>query len=114
MTLNALQSPTGFNWSTTFNFGRNVSRVVDLAPGVETIVLANGGFGDVVIEARKGEPYGAIRGYRYQRDASGNILVDGGFPLREDTLSVLGNIQPKWTGGWANQSRPFPSRITRL
>ena len=103
LTLNALQSPTGFNWSTTFNFGRNVSRVVDLAPGVETIVLANGGFGDVVIEARKGEPYGAIRGYRYQRDASGNILVDGGFPLREDTLSVLGNIQPKWTGGWANQ-----------
>jgi hypothetical protein len=56
-----------------------------------------------VVEARKGEPYGAIRGYKYQRDAAGNILVSGGFPLRESSLSVLGNIQPKWTGGWGNQ-----------
>ena len=103
LTLNLLQSPTGLSWSTTFNFGRNVSQVVDLAPDVETIVLGTGGFGDVIVEARKGEPYGAIRGYRYLRDDAGNIQVSGGFPLSEDTLSVLGNIQPKWTGGWANQ-----------
>jgi len=66
-------------------------------------VLGSGGFGDVVVEARKGEPYGAIRGYRYERDADGNILVEDGYPLRENNLSVLGNIQPSWTGGWANQ-----------
>jgi TonB-linked SusC/RagA family outer membrane protein len=103
LTLNLLKSPTGFSWNSTFNFGRNKSDVVDLAKDVSTIVLGTGGFGDVIVEARKGQPYGAIRGYRYARDESGNILVDGGFPLREDTLSVLGNIQPKWTGGWANQ-----------
>jgi len=102
LTIIPVQS-TGFNWTTTFNWARNRSKVVDLAPDVETIVLGSGGFGDVVVEARKGEPYGAIRGYRYERDADGNILVDGGFPLRENSLSVLGNIQPKWTGGWGNQ-----------
>jgi TonB-linked SusC/RagA family outer membrane protein len=103
LTLSPVQSQTGLSWTTTLNFARNHSRVVDLAPGVQTIVLGSGGFGDVVVEARKGEPYGAIRGYKYQRDSSGRILVEGGFPLRESGLSVLGNIQPKWTGGWGNQ-----------
>ena len=103
LTLNLLQSPSRFGWTTTFNFARNRSQVVDLAPDVETIVLGSGGFGDVIVEARKGQPYGAIRGYRYARDEAGNILVDGGHPVSEDTLSVLGNIQPRWTGGWANQ-----------
>lgn len=105
LSLNLLQSqsPTGLSWNTSFNFARNRSKVVELAPDVETIVLGTGGFGDVIVEARKGEPYGAIRGYRFLRDAAGNVQVSGGFPLSEDTLSVLGNIQPKWTGGWANQ-----------
>jgi TonB-linked SusC/RagA family outer membrane protein len=103
LSLNVLQPPTGFRWSTTFTFARNRSRVEDLAPDVEAILLASGGFGDVRVEARKGEPYGAIRGYRFERDDAGNILVDGGFPLRENDLSVLGNIQPSWTGGWGNQ-----------
>jgi len=103
LTIIPFQSSTGFNWTTTVNWAKNRSKVVDLAPDVSTIVLGTGGFGDVVVEARKGEPYGAIRGYKYERDAAGNILVEDGFPLREGALSVLGNIQPKWTGGWANQ-----------
>ena len=103
LTLNVLQSLTGLGWSSTFNFARNRSKVVDLAPDVETIVLGTGGFGDVIVEARKGEPYGAIRGYKPRLDANGNQLTSNGFPLRETTLSVIGNIQPKWTGGWANQ-----------
>ena len=101
--INILESPTGLRWSTTFNYARNRSRVVDLAPDVETIVLATGGFGDVVVEARKGQPYGAIRGYRYLRDAQGRHITTAGRPMAEDTLSVLGNIQPDWTGGWGNQ-----------
>jgi TonB-linked SusC/RagA family outer membrane protein len=103
LTLNLFESPRGLNWSTTFNYGRNKSEVVDLSPDVETILLGSGGFGDVRVEARKGEPYGAIRGFKYERDEQGNILIEDGYPLRSNTLEVLGNIQPKWTGGWGNQ-----------
>jgi len=103
LTLNVLQR-TAATWTTTFNFAHNKSKVVDLAPGVETIQLATGGFGDVVVEARKGEPYGAIRGYKEARDpTTGKVITDGGLPTLESYLSVLGNIQPKWTGGWGNQ-----------
>jgi TonB-linked SusC/RagA family outer membrane protein len=101
--INVLESPTGLRWSTTFNYARNRSMVVELAPDVETIVLGSGGFGDVVVEARAGQPYGAIRGYRYLRNADGALLLAAGRPISEDTLSVLGNIQPSWTGGWGNQ-----------
>jgi TonB-linked SusC/RagA family outer membrane protein len=103
LTVTPFQSPDGFRWSTTFNFARNRSKVVDLAPGVSTIVLGNGLFGDVTVEARKGEPYGTIRGNPFERDpATGQILTDAGLPIA-GPFTVLGNIQPKWTGGWANQ-----------
>jgi TonB-linked SusC/RagA family outer membrane protein len=103
--INVFQNPRGFTWTTTFNFAKNRSKVVDLAPGVDAILLASGGFGDVRVEARRGEPYGAIRGYRFQRDPNtGSLLVgDNGRPVREANLSTLGTVQPDWTGGWANQ-----------
>jgi len=102
LTLTPVQSLRGFRWTSTFNFSRNRSKVVDLSPGVSTIVLGNGLFGDVTVEARKGEPYGTIRGSAFERDSAGNILVDGGLPVA-GPFSVLGNIQPSWTGGWGNQ-----------
>jgi TonB-linked SusC/RagA family outer membrane protein len=103
LSVELLPSTSRLGWNTTFNFARNRSKVVDLSPDVETIQLGTGGFGDVIVEARKGEPYGAIRGYKYARDEQGNIQVEDGYPVRENTLSVLGNIQPNWTGGWGNQ-----------
>jgi len=102
LTLTPVQSPGGVTWTSTMNFAHNHSEVVDLSPGVSTIVLGNGLFGDVTIEARKGEPYGTIRGNPFSRDSAGNILTDGGKPI-PGPFSVLGNIQPDWTGGWANQ-----------
>jgi outer membrane receptor protein involved in Fe transport len=107
LSVNVFEKPQGFSWSTTFNFAKNRSKVVDLSPGVDAILLGSGGFGDVRVEARKGEPYGAIRGYRFRRDsATGSLLIgDNGRPLREASLSTLGSVQPDWTGGWANDFR---------
>ena len=105
LNINVFENPKRFTWSTTFNFAKNRSKVVDLAPGVDAILLGSGGFGDVRVEARRGEPYGAIRGYRFRRDsATGSLLIgDNGRPLREGNLSTLGTVQPDWTGGWGNQ-----------
>jgi TonB-linked SusC/RagA family outer membrane protein len=94
-----------WSWNTTFNFSRNRGRVVSLYPGLESIVF--GQFqGSVDVEARPGQPLGTIRGYTIKRDASGKPLLDdiGEFEP-SDTLSVLGNIQPDWLGGWVNSVR---------
>ena len=105
LTVTPLQVPGGITWSSTLNVAHNHSEVVDLAPGVSTIVLGQGLFGDVNIEARKGEPYGTIRGNKFLRDSAGNILTSGGLPQQDPAFSVLGNIQPDWTGGWSNEIR---------
>jgi TonB-linked SusC/RagA family outer membrane protein len=94
---------TNFTWTATANYAHNQNLVVDLAPGVDRIVLGNGLFGDVRLEAKKGQPYGAIWGGGFARDAQGRIQVDGGIPVVSDTFVYHGSIQPKWTGGVGSQ-----------
>jgi TonB-linked SusC/RagA family outer membrane protein len=96
-----IQLDNGFTWNTTFNYGQNRSKVTELAPGVTTLLL--GSLWNGRIEARLGEPYGAIYGKGFQRDSAGNLLLFGGVPRPTATPTVhFGNIQPKWTGGWGN------------
>jgi TonB-linked SusC/RagA family outer membrane protein len=115
--LDLFRNATGFSWNSTFNFARNRSKVVDLAPDVDAILLGTGGFGEVRVEARRGEPYGVIRGYKFRRDsATGQLLISNstGRPLREADQSSLGSIQPDWTGGWGNQFTWGPFAINTL
>ncbi|MBA2707026.1 MAG: SusC/RagA family TonB-linked outer membrane protein [Gemmatimonadaceae bacterium] len=97
-----VQTDNGLAWNTTLNYSRNKSKVTELAPGVTTLLL--GSLWNGRIEARLGEAYGAIYGKGFQRDsATGKLLLSDGLPQPTATPTVLlGNIQPKWTGGWAN------------
>jgi len=92
-----------FRWTTSVNYAKNSNEVVELAPGVNRIVLGSGLFGDVREEARVGQPYGGIWGYGFARDDQGRVQIDGGYPVLSDTFVYHGSIQPKWTGGWSNQ-----------
>jgi TonB-linked SusC/RagA family outer membrane protein len=105
-----------FTWTTTFNYSRNRNKVAELANGVDRIVLGTGLFGDVRLEATKGQPYGSIWGYGTVRcdaaavddgscstDQIGQKLIEDGVPVLSDTFMYLGSIQPKWTGGLQNQ-----------
>jgi TonB-linked SusC/RagA family outer membrane protein len=91
-------------WSTTFNYSKNKSKVDALAPGLATVVLASQWSSN--IEAREGQPYGILFGYAYARDsATGQLLLSDGLPTRNPTKQILGNVNPDWTGGWANELR---------
>jgi TonB-linked SusC/RagA family outer membrane protein len=98
--LTPIQSAGGLTWNSTFNFSKNKSMVVDLAPGIDTYIIGSSWYTNV--EARAGQPYGSIYGYAFDRDsATGKIYTDGGFTVLGGR-KVLGNIQPNWTGGWSN------------
>lgn len=103
MTIIPVQMSNGLTWTTTLNYTQNKSKVAELAPGISTIVLGSGIFAEFNIEARQGLPYGTIFGSFLQRDDQGRLQVDGGIPVHGDGFKVLGNIQPKWLGGIANQ-----------
>lgn len=96
---------TDFDWTANLNYAQNRNKVVALSQGLDNIVLGDGLFGDVRLEARVGQPYGALWGGGYQRDEKGRILTDGGYPLTTDSFIYLGSIQPKWTGGISSQMK---------
>jgi TonB-linked SusC/RagA family outer membrane protein len=97
------------DWTSAFNFSHNYETVRALAPGLTTIPL--GGQWALNVEARAPDaktgqiyPYGTLFGAPYARDSAGNILTSGGLPTK-GANRILGNIQPRWTGGWSNEFR---------
>jgi len=57
--------------------------------------LASSGSGNSYAVAGKAFP--VIMGFDYNRDPQGHVIVDGvtGLPTKSDTISILGNAQPK-------------------
>src|SRR5690606_20917401 len=92
-----------FSWKSTLNWSKNISKVVELAPGVESVILATGPRG--FVEARVGGHVGDIYGNGYLRNDDGEIVFDtNGLPMLDtDNMIYVGNSAPKWKGGFQNQ-----------
>jgi TonB-linked SusC/RagA family outer membrane protein len=104
MTAVPVRLSNGFEWEATVNFGRNFSEVVELTDNVETVVL--GTYWSLNVEARKGQPYGALFGNGFLRDEAGNLIVSAsGLPQRDPVRRVLGNYNPDWVGSLRNSFR---------
>jgi len=90
-------------WKSTLNWSKNRSKVVELAPGVESVILATGPRG--FVEARVGGHVGDIYGNGYLRNDDGEIVFDtNGLPMLDtDNMIYVGNSAPKWKGGFQNQ-----------
>jgi len=94
----------GFSWTTTVNWSQNRNKVVELAPGIESIGLA--GFVDPSSRAVAGYQMGVIYGSRWERDSLGNIVLDAnGFPVPAARYGVLGDPNPDWRAGIINTLR---------
>lgn len=94
-----------FRWDFDINFAHNTNEVVELTEGLENMNLDQARSQTVWVVAQKGEPFSTIRGYRYERDDSGNIVLDAaGLPVRGE-LDILGVGVPDWTGGIMNTLR---------
>jgi TonB-linked SusC/RagA family outer membrane protein len=99
-----VRTESGFQWTTTFNFAANRSKVVDLYGDLSTVVLGTTWAANV--EARKGGPFGVIYGFPFARDEeTGELLTDGGYTYAADDRTVLGKVEPDWVGGWNNDFR---------
>jgi TonB-linked SusC/RagA family outer membrane protein len=104
LNINPVKIKNGLRWDMSFNYAKNKSKIVELAPEIESYTIATAPqLTGTTIEARIGEPYGNIVGYAYKRAPDGQKIVsgDGGY-VREDKQSVLGNITPDWIGGLNN------------
>ncbi|HYW34813.1 MAG TPA: SusC/RagA family TonB-linked outer membrane protein [Balneolaceae bacterium] len=95
---------SNFSWDATVNWSRNVNKVKKLAPGVNFDQFFNVQAGGVNFGAKVNGPYGAIRGYDFVRNKQGQRIIDSGgyYEITSTANHVIGNWEPKWTGGFSN------------
>ena len=89
-----------FSWNILGTWSKNSSEVVSLYNNIESIILDDSWF--TTIQARPGQAYGEIYVTDFKRDNFGIKLVDDqGYAIKGD-YKKIGNINPDWMAGMAN------------
>lgn len=93
----------GFTWDITTNYSLNRSKVISLDAEGRLQTLPIGSDRTVQVMAAVGQPYGALYGTAYQRNAAGQIIIDAsGIPAISATKRYLGKFTPNWLGSVNN------------
>ncbi len=96
----------GFSWDVDLNWAKNSNKVNKLyTDPVTQQTLANypitSAWG-VNISAIPGESFGVIKGYAYERNANGDVVVNSAGMPNMKAQQEIGNITPSWIGGMTN------------
>ncbi len=95
---------SGFDWDITLNWTRNRNEVIKLLTGIDNLQL--GEFqGGVTVNARIGQPYGAIQGTDFViHEGTGKRVINstGYYAISSTSDKVIGNINPDWNAGVQN------------
>ncbi len=95
-----------FTWDIGLNYAYNKSKVVELDPSIKYIYLGSSqNVRTSTPVVRKGGEFGDLYGYTWKRKDGQLLVNDNGLPVREDTISNLGNYNPKHTLGLNNTFR---------
>jgi hypothetical protein len=98
-----------FTWDLTLNWSRNRGMVEELAPGINSYIIAQGPSGGTV-EARVGGRMGDIYGRGFARSPEGDIIYDRVTvngqqivrPRVSPEIRKVGNYNADWTTGLIN------------
>lgn len=93
-----------FSWDVRLNAGFNRNKVVSLMAGLSTLNHLSIDNSSMQVVSTPNRPSGDILGYVAQTDSKGNKIVgsDGYYAIDYSKMQVVGNIQPKTTGGIIN------------
>lgn len=94
----AILQAKDFDLNLGINFTKVNNKVIELAPGVESIML--GGFIEPQIRAQAGCTYPNIYGLGFKRDEAGYLLLLNGLPQSSGNSQDLGNCSPDFTTGF--------------
>ncbi|MCC9138685.1 SusC/RagA family TonB-linked outer membrane protein [Pontibacter silvestris] len=100
LNFNVLQKKD-FSWNVFANWSRNKNRVTDLA-GTDNIVLTGGALATV---ARVGYALSSFYGGTALRNEDGSLnLTENGFPQLSPELTIIGDPNPDWRGGFGTNA----------
>lgn len=87
-------------WDMSLTAASNRSKVVELADGVESYVMASAQ--GATVEARVGGRMGDIYGIGLQRNDAGQVIYRGGVPVFTSNTMKIGNYNPDLIAGIKN------------
>lgn len=89
-------------WQVSLNGGYNWNEVTNLGAGADNIQIDVARTFTAYIHHEVGQPASVIKGFTYQRDDNGNIMVgENGYPLQGD-FEILGQGVHPFAGGIRN------------
>ncbi|RYG00975.1 MAG: TonB-dependent receptor, partial [Chitinophagaceae bacterium] len=92
-----------FKWTSGVNGSYNDNKVITLAPGTASQLLATSRSNVGFLQNLEGMAIGQVMAYDFLYDASGNIVKDtNGAPQRGE-LKAYGSAYNKWAAGWNNE-----------
>jgi len=93
-----------FSWNTAINYSDNQNKVIQLQPGVpnEQIQLTGNGANAYESVLAVGGSYDDIYGVKFQRNSSGQILLNADGTPKTTDYEKVGNPNPKFQLGWEN------------
>ena len=96
-----------FSWDLNVSFARNVNKVESLADGTPFLSLSDARWMGVSVVAMPGVSYGSILAFDYQKDPSGNIILNPVDlqPVLSPTRQIVGKGIFDWTGGLSSTFR---------
>jgi TonB-linked outer membrane protein, SusC/RagA family len=99
-----LQSETGLNWSSTVNFAKDASKIVELYPELNLNDYQIGWTWGIATMARKGEKWGTLVGPGYDRveegPMKGAIKVNSRGLVQQKASQDIGNVTPDFLASW--------------
>lgn len=95
-----------FRWESSFNFDRNVGRILSMPADLPTYYDSDSWvFGNLRTQYFTGAKIGNMAANTYKRNNAGEILISPstGLPLRDDGFITVGDRQPDFKLGWINR-----------
>lgn len=106
LTANILRNPKGFNWSTTLNFSKDKSKIIELytdpVTGQELKSYQIGSSWSCTNLAVPGMTWGTLRGTGFVYNEDGSILTKNGMPQYASSQDI-GDVTPDYLLGWSNE-----------
>lgn len=92
-----------FEWTLTWNYTRNRSKVISLPEELGGESLIWGLSGGTGLYAIVGEELGVFKAYTAQHDPDGNVIVDAsGLPKKSTEQTIVGSMNSKYQMGIGN------------
>ena len=92
-----------FRWDVSYNLAYNQSKIIELAPGLDNIVVGTGISSGVRIINAVGLPYGTVRGWKMQKNDQGVQVYNKTSGYESRIEGDLGVANPPYTMGLTNE-----------